>query len=136
MRVLPNLRTSTIAIVTILAMLLVPACGSLCAAMNHCSSTAPSTDSDACHHANVSAQSGSESLSSPASCSQQLPLLAILAASDSSIQLESVFAAQASLSIDTPINAFTVNSQFREFPSSTDSPQQSSPLESLSVLRI
>jgi hypothetical protein len=136
MRTLPSLRTSTIAIVTILALLIVPACGSLCAAMNHCSSGAASADADACHHANMSAQSDSEAFSSSASCSPQSPLLAILAASDSSANLESVFAASSPFSIDNPDHAITIANRFHEFLSLKELRQQSIPLESLSVLRI
>jgi len=136
MRAVPHLRTSAIAIVAILAMLVVPACGSLCAAMNHCSSGAASAEPDACHHTNMSAQSDSGTLSSPASCGQQSPLLAILAASDSSIQLQSKFAANAFFSIDDPDYAFPLADRSDNFPSSKDSPQQSTGLESLSVLRI
>jgi hypothetical protein len=131
-----NLRTSSIAIVTILALLMVPACGSLCAAMNHCSSASSSTESDACHHANMSPQSDSEALSSAASCSQPSPLLAILVASDSSVQLESAYAANGSFSIDNADHAYTLANQFRELSSLRESPQQSTPLENLSVLRI
>jgi hypothetical protein len=136
MRALANLKASIVAIVTILALLIVPACGSLCAAMNQCSSTAPSADSDTCHHTNMSAQSDSETLSSLGSCSQPAPLMAILSASDSSVQIESVYNAHAPYSIQTPKKAFTPNSQLREFPVLRDSAQQSTPLESLSVLRI
>jgi hypothetical protein len=136
MRALSNLRTSTIAIVTILALLVVPACGSLCAAMSHCSSGAASADADACHHANMSAQPGSETLSSSASCGQPSPLQAILATSDSSIQLESVFEANAPFSIDNPSHALALNGQLYRSRSPKESPQQSIPLESLSVLRI
>jgi hypothetical protein len=136
MRALPHLRTSAVAVLTILAMLIVPACGSLCAAMNHCSSGTTSSESDACHHANISAQSDSGALSSQATCGQQNPLLAVLAASDSSIQLQSTFAASALFSIGNPGNAFKIADRSGEFPSSKDSPQQSTSLENLSVLRI
>jgi hypothetical protein len=135
MRTLPNLRTSTIAIIAILALLLVPACSSLCTAMNHCSSGTASAESDACHHANVSAHSDSETLSSSTSCNQPAPLLAILAASDS-LLLKSVFAADASFSIDISVRASTLANRFHEFQSLRESPQESIPLENLSILRI
>src|ERR1700722_4959823 len=136
MRALSNLRISAIAIVTILAMLIVPACGSLCASMNHCSSSAASAEPDACHHANMSSQSYPEPLSSPASCGQQSPLLATLAASDSSLQLESAFGANALFSIDVADHASTPDSRLPKFSYLEQSPQQSAPRESLSVLRI
>jgi hypothetical protein len=136
MRALPKFRTSAIAIVTILAMLIVPACGSLCAAMNRCSSSSASAEPDACHHANMSTQSDSAALSSPASCNQPAPLLAILAASDSSVQLKSVFAANASFSAYIPDHSSALPNRFHEFPHLKQSPQQSTPLETLSVLRI
>jgi|SRR5215470_19095578 len=135
MRVFANLRASAIAMITILALVLVPACGSLCAAMNHCSASTDSAEADTCHHANMSAQSDSGVLSSPVSCGQQAPLMAILAATDSSIQLQSVSAASAVVSIDASNHAFTLENRVHEFPSK-DSPQQRVPLESLSVLRI
>jgi hypothetical protein len=136
MRALPILRISAIAIVTILAMLVVPACGSLCASMNHCSSNAASAEPDACHHAKMSAESDSGAVSSPVSCGQQSPPLAILATSDSSVQLKSVFAANPPSSIDNLRYAFALAARSDEFPSSKESPQQSISLESLSVLRI
>jgi hypothetical protein len=136
MRALPHLRTSAIAIVTILAMLIVPACGSLCASMSNCSSSAASADSDACHHENVAAYPDSETLSSSASCNQQSPLVAILAASDSSFQLESVLAANASLLLGGTNHVSGPDSQVDEFSSLEKLHQQSIPLENLSVLRI
>jgi hypothetical protein len=139
MRALPHLRNSAIAIVTILALLIVPACGSLCARMNHCSSGfsgAASNDSDSCHHANISSQSDSETLSSLATCSPPSPVAAILVASDTSVELKSVSAANAAFSIDNPDHASASANPFREFSSSKESPQQSIPLENLSVLRI
>jgi hypothetical protein len=135
MRALPNLRTSAIAIVAILAMLIVPACGSLCAAMNHCSSSADSAEPDACHHANMSAQPDSEGLSSPASCSQPAPLLAILATSDSSVQLKSVSAPNASFAANVADHSFVASKQLHELRY-LKPPQQSTPLETLSILRI
>jgi hypothetical protein len=135
MRALANFRTHSIAIVTILAMLIVPACGSLCASMNHCSSSAESAEPEACHHANMSAQSDSGALSSSASCGQQAPLLAVLAASDSSVQLESEFAANPPYSIDSLAYPFALAVRSDEFPSTKESPQQIIPLENLSVLR-
>lgn len=136
MRARLNLRTSTVAIVTILALLIVPACGSLCAAMNHCSSATPSTESDGCHHASMFPQSGSEALSSAASCSQPSPLLAILLASDPSIQLECTFAANGSFGIDNSDHAPTLANLFRGLSSLREPPQKSNQLENLSVLRI
>jgi hypothetical protein len=136
MRALPMLRNSAIAIVTILALLIVPACGSLCAEMSHCSSGAASAESDACHHANMAARSDSEALSSSVSCGQQSPLLAILARSDSDVQLKSVFAADAPVSINNPDQIFSVADRLHGFLSPIESPQQSTPLQSLSVLRI
>jgi ABC-type phosphate transport system substrate-binding protein len=136
MRALPNLRASAVAIVTILAMLVVPACGSLCASMNHCSSSAASTEPDSCHHANMPTQSDSGALSSLASCGQQQSLLAILAASGSSTQPLKEFAPAGAFTIDDSGSAFTLADQSDKFPSSKDSPQQSTPLENLSVLRI
>src|ERR1700744_6361300 len=100
MRALPNLRTSAIAIVTVLALLIVPACGSLCSAMNHCASNASSANSDSCHHAHMSTQSDSGTLSSLASCNQQPSILAILGASDSSTQPQTELAPGGTLSID------------------------------------
>src|SRR5580704_4254970 len=112
MRALPHLRNSAIAIVTILALLIVPACGSLCAEMSHCSSGAASAESDACHHANIAARS------------------------DSDVQLKSVFAADAPVSINNPDQIFSVADRLHGFLSPNESPQQSTPLQSLSVLRI
>jgi hypothetical protein len=107
--------------------------------MNHCSASsagAASSDSDACHHANLSAQSDSDTVSSLASCSQPSPIAAILAASEASVQLKSVSAANAAFSIDNSDHASTPVNRFREFSSLEKSPQQSIPLENLSVLRI
>ena len=140
MRILHNFRTSFIALTAVVAMLLVPACGSLCAAMAHCSTSAASanSNSDSCHHTNMSAQSDSEtqSLSSDASCGQQAPLLAILAGSDSSIRIESIDTANPLPSIDLPIRAVAPNNHRHDFLPSKESPQSSIPLENLSVLRI
>jgi hypothetical protein len=135
MRGLSNLRTSGIAIVTILAMLIVPACGSLCAAMNHCSSSTSSVESDACHHANMSAQSDFGTLSSSAWCNQQLPLQAILVDSDSSVQLKSALAFASPTWIKKTDHA-SLAGQIHEFSSSNEKPQQSTRFERLSVLRI
>ena len=136
MQALPKLRSSLIAIVTILAMLVVPACGSLCSTMSHCSSTIAAADSE-CHHAEMLQQTVSVSFSSQVSCGQQTPLLAILSASDSSsIQVDSVVAAVTPVSIGVSVDAVAVHSRFGEFLSSKDSPQQSIPLENLSVLRV
>jgi hypothetical protein len=140
MRILRNLRTPFIALTAVIAMLLVPACGSLCAAMTHCSTGAASasSDSDSCHHTNMTAPSDSETywLSSDASCGQQAPLLAILAGSDSSIPIGSTDTADPLPSIDLPIHAVASNSQRDDFLPSKESPQSSIPLENLSVLRI
>jgi hypothetical protein len=84
----------------------------------------------------MSAQSDSQTVSSPVSCSQPAPLLAILAASNSSSQLESVLAANASLSANIPDHSSALPNGFHEFPYLEQSPQQSTPLETLSILRI
>jgi hypothetical protein len=137
MRALAHLRTPAIAIVAILALLLVPACGSLCSAMNHCSASTVSANSDACHHSDMSAQSGSETLSfsSPGSCGQQTPPQAILAGPESSTQLKFVFAARTPSLNNISASAITWNSRPYQSPSAEESPQ-SIPLENLSVLRI
>jgi hypothetical protein len=138
MRALAHLRTSAVAIATILAMLLVPACGSLCATMNHCSTNAASADSDSCHHTNMSAQSDSEtqSLSSQAFCGQQAPLVATFVAPESYSQLRLVDAAVAASSIDLTNHVIALDSHRYEFFASSESPQDSIPLENLFVLRI
>src|ERR1700749_1298214 len=140
MRTAPNLRTSFIAVATILAMLLVPACGTLCAAMTHCSTSAASanSNSDTCHHTNMSSQSESEtqSLGSDTSCGQQAPLLAILTGSDSSVRIESIDTANALPSIDLPIRPVASKNRRGDFLPSKESPQSSIPLENSSVLRI
>jgi len=138
MRTLLNLRASVIAIVATLAMLIVPACGSFCSAMTNCSSTAISPNSDSCHHSDMSDQvdAASPSISSPTLCNPQSPLLAILATSDSSIRSESLVAAVLPFSNAAPTNAPTLSTVTRTFFLPEDSPQQSIPLENLSILRI
>jgi hypothetical protein len=138
MRTLVNLRPSVIAIVTIIAMLLVPLCGTSCAAMSHCSTSAVSATAEGCHHADMSGQSDSEdsTLSSQAACAQQAPLMAILASSESSAQLSSVLAMDRPLSIDSRARNLTPDRHFRAFLLSIDSLQTSIPFENLSVLRI
>jgi hypothetical protein len=140
MRRLLNLRTSFIAVTTILAMLVVPGCGSLCAAMTHCSTSTASanSDSESCHHTGMSAQSDSEtqSLSSETSCGQQSPLVAILTGSDSSVRIEFFEAANALPSITIPTRAVLLNDHRDVFSPPNESRQQSIPLENLSVLRI
>jgi hypothetical protein len=137
MRTLAHLRTSAIAVATILAMLFVPACGPLCAAMNHCSSSAASANSDSCHHASMSTQLDSETLSfsSQASCGQQSPLVAILTSSESSLQPLSTNTAIAA-SGNLPNRTITPASRPHDFLPSKESPQNSIPLENLSILRI
>jgi hypothetical protein len=135
MRTLINLRASATAIAVIVAMLLVPACGSLCAAMNHCSASASSASSDSCHHADMSAQSDSKTLSSPTSCGEQSPLLAILSGTDTSIQFKSV-GATAPFSSTNLIRSAASKNILAESLSAKESPQESIPLENLSILRI
>src|ERR1700744_3092038 len=129
MRANLHLRTSALAIVTILAMLIVPACGSLCASMTHCSSATVSHEPDTCHHVSMSAQSDPPALSTPASCNQQEPPMAILAASDASAQLESTFTAHAPFSIDNLDHVSAQASRFHELPYLKQLPHQSTPLE-------
>jgi hypothetical protein len=133
-----NIRLSVVAIATILAMLLVPACGSLCTAMTHCPTSTVSASSDDCHHAGMSAMPDSEarSLSSEASCSQQTPLFAIVTSPTSSIHSESKVAANMPLSIDRPAQNLNLNLDRQKFLRLKDSPQQSIPLDNISVLRI
>ena len=138
MRTLKNLRAPAIAIVTIIAVLFFPACGSLCAAMNHCSTSAVSSNADSCHHTDAAMRSdvSTLSVSSAATCGEQAPLVAVLTNSESSVQLSSSnlvatpfsFASrtQAVVSPIHPINALVSN----------ESPQQSIPLANLSILRI
>ena len=135
MRALPRLRASAVAAVTILAMLIVPACGSLCAAMHHCSSSAMATDAEDCHHAGMSAQPDSVAVSSLASCGQQLPLLAILTVPELSAQIQSLAATDAPVPIDVSNHIFALNSRFNPFVFLHQAPQQSVPLEKFSVLR-
>ena len=136
MRTLINLRAPAAAIAVILAMLLVPACGSLCAAMNHCSASASSATSDTCHHTDMSAQSDSNTLSSPTSCGEQSPLLAILSGTDTSLQFKSPHAVAPPFSSSQLIHATTPKNISAESLPSNESPQESIPLENLSVLRI
>jgi len=138
MRAFAHLRTPAVAFVTILAMLLVPACGSLCAAMNHCSMSTTSANSDGCHHADMSATADSDtfSVSSQSSCGQQAPLVAVLTGSEPSIQLKSDVVAHVPLSIEVPNRALSQNNRAYESPNQKQWPQQGSPLESFSVLRI
>jgi hypothetical protein len=135
MRALTRFRTSAIAIATILAMLLVPACGSFCASMNHCSTSDASANADSCHHGDmsVSHDSAAQSLSSQPSCGQQASSGATLAAPESHFQLQSVEAAVSSISLASGANA--LDSHRFEFFVSNESPR-SSPLENLSILRI
>ena len=84
----------------------------------------------------MSAQSDSDeqSLASDALCiGQQTPLLAIVTASDSSVQIESIGAVHF---LDIPTHAVTLDSHLDNFSPSKESPQQGIPLESLSVLRV
>jgi hypothetical protein len=138
MRALPNLRSSIVAIAIILALAFVPACGSLCSTMTYCSSSSVSAESDSCHHTDMSAQTDSDAfaLSSQALCNQQTPLLAILTASDLSIQLESVNAAKTLLPVAVPAYAANLKNQFHNLVPTKDSHKQSIPLANLSVLRI
>jgi hypothetical protein len=136
MRTLVNLRLSATAIAVILAMLLVPACGSLCAGMNHCSTNSTSASSDSCHHADMSAQSDSKTLSSPTSCGEQSRLLAILSSTDTSIQLKAVDAAPTPFSSTDLIHTATPKNIPAESLFSNESPQESIPLKNLPVLRI
>ena len=140
MRAFAKLRTFIVALTSVLAMVLVPACGSVCAAMTHCSTSTVAANSDRCHHTDLSTQSDSEgqSISSDASCGQQTPLLAILtsSSSDSSIQLDSLAPANAALAIESSIHRVTLSGYANDFFPSKGSPQQSIPLENLSVLRI
>ncbi len=137
MRALPNLRRSIAAVATIFALLFVPACGSLCATMTHCSTNALSAESEGCHHSDTSAQADSDvlSLSSQTSCGQQTPPLAILWGSDSSVRFELVSTANAQLSIYLPMHAVSLFGQLHNLRLSKDSPQQSIPLANLTVLR-
>lgn len=138
MYTLRNFWTSFIAVAAILAMLAVPACGSLCSAMTHCSTIAVSAGSDTCHHVDTSAQSDSEasSLSSQAACGQQTPLVAVLTSFESSLQIESGGAANALFPIDIQTHAVTLNRHVLDFSLQKQSPQQSIPLENLSILRV
>jgi hypothetical protein len=141
MRAFPNIRTPAIAIATILAMLLVPACGSLCAAMNHCSTAAVNSNSDACHHGDISAAASdyiSLSISSPASCGDQAPVLAVLTSSDEFSQLKSGSQSIVPFAIDSPNRTSALVSPLHESLSADESPQtrQTLPIEALSVLRI
>jgi hypothetical protein len=138
MYTLRNFWTSFIAVAAILAMLVVPACGSLCAAMTHCSTSTVSAGSENCHHLDMSAQSDSEasSFSSQVSCGQQTPLVAVLTSFESSLQIESGSAANTALSIDVPAHAASLNHHALDFSLQKPSPQQAIPLENLSVLRV
>jgi hypothetical protein len=138
MYTLRNFWTSFIAVAAILAMLVVPACGSLCAAMTHCSTSTVSAGSENCHHLDMSAQSDSEasSFSSQVSCGQQTPLVAVLTSFESSLQIESGSEANTLLSIDIPANAATLDRYIRDFLLLEQWPQQTIPLENLSVLRV
>lgn len=136
MRAIVNLRASATAITVILAMLLVPVCGSLCPAMNHCSTSAASTSSDSCHHADMSAQSHSQTLSSPASCGEQAPLLAVLSTSNTSVQFKYVDSATAPFPGALPIHVTALNIRSVDSFALNGSPQENIPLENLSVLRI
>jgi hypothetical protein len=138
MRALAHLRTSAVAIATILAMLLVPACGSLCATMNHCSTSSVSSKSDSCHHGDMSASSNpkAQSLATQASCGRQIPLVATFAAPESYFQLRFVDAAVGASSIDLTNHALALDSHGYEFLVSSESPQNGIPLKNLSILRI
>lgn len=138
MRSFSNFRTSVVAIATIVAMLLIPGCGSLCATMTHCSTSAVSGNSEGCHHTDMSSQSDSDaySLSAQTSCGQQTGLVAILTGSDSSVQFESAGAANTLLLIEIPAHVIALNSGLHDFLVSKESPQQSIPLENLFILRI
>jgi hypothetical protein len=138
MRALVHFRSSAVAIATILAMLLVPACGSLCATMSHCSASQVPANSDSCHHGDVFASPDFEtkSLASQASCGRQAPLVATLAAPESYFQLRFADAAVAASPIDLTNHAIALDNHRYEFLVSNESPQKSIPLENLSVLRI
>jgi len=134
-----NFWTSFIAVATVLAMLVVPSCGSLCAAMTHCStSTASADSSENCHHIDISAQADSEasSFSSQVSCGQQTPLVAVLTSFESSLQIESRDASISMVSIDAPAHAVTLSHHVLDFSLQKQSPQQASPLEDFSILRV
>src|SRR5690349_19370703 len=112
-----NFWTFFIAFVAVLAMLVVPACGSLCAAMTHCSTSDVSAGSENCHHVDMSAQSDSEasSFSSQVSCSQQTPLVAVLTSFESSLKIESRDATISLVSIDAPAHSVTVSHHVLDF---------------------
>src|SRR5579863_10243600 len=124
MRVLVNLRPF-IAIATIIAMLFVPVCGTSCATMGDCSTNAVAASAEGCHHAEMHGQSDSEDsmLSSQAACAQQPLLMAILASSESSVQLPSVLDIDAPLSIDSPVRNLAPDRHLRAFLLSIDSLQ-------------
>jgi len=137
MRAFPNLQRSIVALATVVALLFVPTCGSLCATMTHCSTNAISAESEGCHHPDTSAQADSDALSpsSKTSCDQRTSPLAILPGSDFSIRLEFVSAANSLFPVDLPMHAVGLSSHVRNLTSSKDSPQQSIPLANLTVLR-
>ena len=138
MRTLQNFRASAIALVTIVAMLLVPACGSVCAAMSHCSASAVSSNPDSCHHTDTEMQTDTQSLSfsSAAMCGEQAPLIAALAPKESSTQLDFSNTVAAAVSIVPAAQAFASHFHQIEPISSNESLQPSIPLENLSILRI
>jgi hypothetical protein len=137
MRALAHLRTSFIAIATILAMLVVPACGSLCTAMTHCPTSAVSASSETCHHADMSVQSDSEtSFSSQISCGQQTPLFAILTSVESSLEIASGDTAVSNLSAEIQAHAVTLARCLHDSSFQKQSPPRSIPLENFSVLRV
>jgi hypothetical protein len=123
--------------VAILAMLFVPACGSFCAAMTHCSTENVSASAESCHHSDVSGQADSESsLSSQASCIQQPAQLAVLAGNESSTDARFSGSSNVSVSLDVPSFAVTIGSCSNNSVPVAESPQQSIPLEKLSILRV
>jgi hypothetical protein len=139
MRLSANLRASSIATVTILAVLLVPACGSICASMHHCSPSTTMSSSGDCHHITASSPSDSNDISpsSAMSCGQQSPLPAVLTDSESSAQQKSENSSSAFLASIVLLaraattNAYTCPPSFAE-----KSPQHTVPADSISVLRI
>ncbi len=138
MRILQNFRASAIAIVTIVAMLFVPACGSVCAAMNHCSGPAVSSNPDSCHHSDTAMQAATSSFSfsSAAMCGEQAPLIAALMPQESSARVQSSNTSPVAFSIVPPTYALASHFRHKEPLASNESPQRSIPLENLSILRI
>src|SRR5450755_213446 len=127
-----NPATAYIASTLVLALLIAPFCGPICAASNSCPNAAAMTDSaDDCHHAQISTNSNSATASSPKLCSRhELPAL-VTAQQESlpSLEASAVPILRSSAEPTDP-------SGFRLQSKSDHSPKSTPPSTSTTILRL